>query len=265
MKTVLKSLLLFFAFTTSCFAQLDDQFYFPSKKLKPLEFLDYEKVPVLVENDTLQNIFLKPKGKVKATIVFFQGNGGNYTHYQSVTKPLVEEGYQVFMVSFRGYGESSGKPTHLNIASDSEKVFEYITKREDVKNTKIIVYGTSIGCQIATNFTRKYQSRISGLVLDSGFASFTDIALSTRPAEQHQFIKMYVKSPYASKEDIKFIEKVKLLVIQSKSDKVAPFEQGVLVFDNAKTSKKLLEYNGEHIEAMKTDSKAILVAINDLL
>ena len=58
MKNVLKSLLLFFAFTTSCFAQLDDQFYFPSKKLKPLEFSDYEKVPVLVENDTLKNIFL---------------------------------------------------------------------------------------------------------------------------------------------------------------------------------------------------------------
>ena len=264
MKNVLTSLLFIFSIST-CFAQFDDQFYFPSKKLKPLEFSDFEKVPVLVDNDTLQNIFLKPKGKVKATVIFFQGNGGNYTDYQVITKPLVENGYQVFMVSFRGYGESSGKPTHLNIASDSEKIFEAVSNRPDVKNTKIIVYGTSIGCQIATNFTKKYQSKISALVLDSGFASFTDIALSLRPAEQHAIIKMYLTSPYSSKEDIKSIENVNLLVIQSKSDTVVPFEQGKLVFDNAKTSKKFLEYNGGHIEAMKLDSKTIVKAINELL
>lgn len=264
MKNVLTSLLFIFSIST-CFAQFDDQFYFPSKKLKPLEFSDFEKVPVLVENDTLRNIFLKPKGKAKATVIFFQGNGGNYTDYQVITKPLVENGYQVFMVSFRGYGESSGKPTHLNIASDSEKIFEAVSNRPDVKNTKIIVYGTSIGCQIATNFTKKYQSKISALVLDSGFASFTDIALSTRPAEQHAIIKMYLTSPYSSKEDIKSIENLKLLVIQSKSDTVAPFEQGKLVFDNAKTSKKFLVYNGEHIEAMKMDPKMIIDVINDFL
>lgn len=264
MKNVFTCLLLIFSFTSS-FAQLDDQFYFPSKELKPMLFSDYEKVPVIVENDTLQNIFLKPAGKPKATIVFFHGNGGNYTYYQSITKPLVEDGYQVFMVSFRGYGESSGKPTHLNIASDSEKIYEYISKRNDIKDTKIIVYGASIGCQIATNFTKKYQSKISGLVLDSGFASFTDIALSTRPKEQHQFIAMYVKSPYSSKEDIKSIENVKLLLIQSKSDKVVPFEQGQLVFDNAKSPKTFLEYNGEHLEAMKIDSKKIIEAVNNLL
>ena len=265
MKNIYNPLLLLLVFTASCFGQMDDQFYFPSKKLKPLEFSNSEKVSVLVENDTLQNILLKPIGKPKATVVFFQGNGGNYTHYQSVTKPLVENGYQVFMVSFRGYGESSGKPTHLNIASDSEKIFEYLSKIADVNDTKIIVYGTSIGCQIATNFTKKFQSKIQGLVLDSGFASFTDIALSTRPKEQHQIIKMYVTSPYSSKEDIKLIETGKLLVIQSKADKVVPFEQGQLVFDNAKISKKMIEYNGGHIEAMKTDSEKIIASINAML
>lgn len=264
MKNVLTSLLFIFSIST-CFAQFDDQFYFPSKKLKPLEFSDFEKVTVLVENDTLKNIFLKPKGKVKATVIFFQGNGGNYTDYQFITKPLVDNGYQVFMVSFRGYGGSSGKPTHLNIASDSEKIFDYISNRPDVKNTKIVVYGTSIGCQIATNFTKKYQSKIKALVLDSGFASFTDIALSTRTAEQHAIIKMYLTSPYSFKEDIKSIKGVNLLVVQSKADTVAPFEQGKLVFDNAKTPKKFLEYNGGHIEAMKIDSKTIVNAINDLL
>ena len=76
---------------------------------------------------------------------------------------------------------------------------------------------------------------------------------------------MYLTSPYSSKEDIKSIENVKLLVIQSKADKVAPFEQGKLVFDNAKTPKKFLEYNGGHIEAMKVDPKTIVNAINDLL
>lgn len=38
-----------------------------------------------------------------------------------MTKPLVDNGFQVVMVDFRGYGKSTGKPTHQNVAEDGQK------------------------------------------------------------------------------------------------------------------------------------------------
>jgi pimeloyl-ACP methyl ester carboxylesterase len=265
MKTILKCLLAFLLFTSVTHAQFDDQFYFPSKKLHPHENINYESVTIKVDNDTLQSVFLKPTGKPKATLLFFQGNGGNYTDYLYITNPLVKAGYQVFMTSFRGYGKSTGKPTHLNISSDSKVIFEYLTSRNDVKNTKIIIYGASIGCQVATNLTRTYQSKIEALILDSGFASFTDIALSSRPKEQHDIIKQFVTSPYSAKEDILYINNVKKLIIQSRLDKTAPYEQGESLFTTAKIPKNFYEYQGGHIEAMKVNPEKLIGAINELL
>ncbi len=57
-----------------------------------------------------------------------------------MVRPLVTNGYQVFMVDFRGYGKSTGTPTHLNIASDGQFVFDYLLQRHDVRSTKVIIY-----------------------------------------------------------------------------------------------------------------------------
>ena len=265
MKTNLKSLFLLLLITSVTYAQFDDKFYFPSKKLQTIENVDYENAAIVIENDTLHCIFMKPIGKPKATILFFQGSGGNYSNYQYITKPLVAAGYQVFMASFRGYGKSTGKPTHLNISSDAKIIFDYLTSRKEVLNTEIIIYGASIGCQVATNLTRSNQSKIKGLVLDSGFTSFTDIALSAAPKEQQDIIRQYVTSPYSAEEDIKYIENVKKLIIQSKLDKTVPFDQGEILFSNAKEPKQFYEYQGEHIDAIKVDPLKLIQAIDNLL
>lgn len=262
MKTILT--LLFSLSITCAFAQFDERFYLPSKNIKPFEMVNHEEILIKAQNDTLHNIFFKPAEKPKATILFFQGNGGNYSDYQYITKPLVEAGYQVFMTSFRGYGKSTGKPTHLNIASDAELVFDALMVRNDVRNLPLLVYGTSIGCQVAVNLTRKKQSKIKALVLDSGFTSFTDIALSTSPEEQRAVISQYVTSPYSAKEDIKFVF-INTLVIHSEQDDFVPFAMGKTVFDNANEPKTLYKSQGKHIEAMKMDPKAVVSKINALL
>ena len=117
-----------FIFSTFfCNAQMDDKFYQPSKEMKPLEFSNPEFISLPVENDTITAVFLKPKMKnPKKTIFFFHGANGNVSTYQYITKPLVENGFQVVMVDFRGYGKSTGIPTHQNVASDGQKIFDFL-------------------------------------------------------------------------------------------------------------------------------------------
>jgi len=245
-------------------AQMDDKFYQPKKEMKPLEFKNIENVSLPVENDTITAAILKPASKsIKKTIVFFHGAGGNVSTYQYITKPLVENGFQVVMVDVRGYGKSTGKPTHLNVAEDGQKMFDYLLARKDIESTKVYLYGASLGSQIATHLAKDNQAKISGLILDGGMSSFTDIAIKFKP-EMKDIIEKYVTSPYSAKEDVKSLKGLPKLFVYSKGDSTVPFEHGQLIYNNAPEPKQFLEFSGEHIQAMITDTDKVVKAIEQL-
>lgn len=258
----LLALVLFVAFSAS--AQMDDKFYFPSKNMAPLGDLKFEEVSLPADTAQLTGIFLKPTKKPKATILFFHGAGGNVTSYTFMTRPLVEVGYQVMMIDFRGYGKSTGTPTHLNIAKDGQAVLNYLLQRKDVKGTKVILYGASMGSQIAVKLAKENESKIAALVLDGTISSFTDIALHHAPAEHHPMIKQ-LPSPYAAKDDIKAVRKIPVLFIHSKEDREVPYTHTETVYNNAGGKKTLLVYEGKHLEAMKSDAPKVINAINQLV
>lgn len=243
---------------------MDDKFYQPSKEMKPLEFKKIENISLPVENDTITAIVLKPKSKsIKKTILFFHGANGNVSTYQYITKPLVENGLQVVMIDLRGYGKSTGTPKHLNVASDGQKMFDYVMTRSDIKNTKIYIYGASLGSQIATHLAKENPTKISGLILDGGMSSFTDIAIHFSP-QYKEVIEKFLVSPYAAKEDVKALKDVPKLFIYSKGDSTVPFEQGQLIYDNAPEPKQFLEFSGEHLQAMVVDKTEVVKAIQKL-
>lgn len=245
-------------------AQIDDKFYQPSKDLKTID-LKFENISIPVEKDTITAIFLKPNiAKPKATILFFHGAAGNVSTYTFMTKPLVDNGFQVVMVDFRGYGKSTGKPTHVNVAADGQKFFDYITRKNDVKNTKIIIYGASLGSQISTHLVRNNKDKISGLVIDGGMSSFADIAAVFAPQFKDALAKM-LSSIYAAKEDIKYTESLPKLFIYSKNDKTVPFSQGEEIYRNASEPKQFLEFTADHLSAVTEKPAEVVKAIEALI
>ncbi len=264
MKSIqLSIVIIFLGFSTIASAQFDERFYFPSKKLDSIKLV-YTDYFIPVDADTLHSVLFKTKEESKGTILFFHGAGGNISRYMYMIEPLVKNGYHVFAVDFRGYGKSTGKPTHINIASDVNVIFDEFKRIEAIKNTKLIVYGASMGCQIATHFVKTYQKEISGLILDGGFASFTEVALLSAPKEQHAVIKQYVTSPYSAIEDIKDIKEVPTLFIHSNEDEI-PIQQAELVFNNAQEPKTFLVYKGAHLEALKLETNKVIKAIDRLI
>lgn len=248
-----------------CNAQLDDKFYQPKKELKPIENLKYEEISLPVTQDTITAIFLKPKAaKPKATILFFHGAGGNVTTYTFMTKPLVDNGFQIVMVDFRGYGKSTGKPTHQNVAEDGQKFFDVITQRNDVKNTKILLYGASLGSQIATHLARTNKDKISGLIIDGGMSSFADIAAFFAP-DYKAMLQQMLASVYSAKEDIQYTKGLPSLFIYSKNDKTVPFSQGQEIYANASEPKQFLEFTADHLEAVKEKPAEVVKSIESLL
>ena len=244
-------------------AQFDERFYFPTKEYEKIEDINYEDMFFNIDTISLHGLFLKPDTIANTTIIFYIGSGGNVSYYTSITKPLVNAGYQVFMLDPRGYGKSTGIPTHVNIASDAQIVLDSILKKKEIKDTRIIVYGASMGTQVAVKIAKDNQDKIHGLILDGPMSSFTDIALASASEEQKQVISQYVTSPYSAKEDIKDIKNMPKLIIHSKEDESVPYEQGELVYKNANQPKKMWVYKGKHLESVIINEELFIQKINN--
>ena len=264
MKTKLLVLILIVTKVLFINAQMDEKFYFPSKVLQPVAWAHVEDLKFPVENDTINAIILKPNQKPKATIFYFHGAGGNVTSYAPLLTNLLKDNFQIVLVDFRGYGKSTGKPTHKNIAEDGEKIFQHLSTNAKIKDTKKIIYGASIGTQIATHLAKNHQQEISGLVLEGAMMSFGDIAAVYAP-EYKSFLENIFVSPYSAKEDIKLITKIPKLMIHSKEDKDVPFAQGMTVFNNASEPKEFIEFSGEHLYALKYEGAKILASLNKMV
>lgn len=265
MKHVILTILVCLGISFYSSAQYDDRFYSPSKEWNPIQNMDFEEFNFYIEQDTLHNLLFKPENKAKATIIFYHGAGGNISTYTPIIKPLINADYQVFTVDFRGYGKSTGKPTHLNIANDAQIIFDKMLVKEAINHVPVIIYGASMGTQIATKIAKDNQEKISALILDGTISSFTDMALLSVPEEQKAMISQYVTSPYSAKEDIKEIKKISKLFIHSKEDSSVPFSQGKTVYDNASEPKELWVYKGKHLTSASNLTDEFIQKINTLM
>ena len=260
---MISAILLFVSINS--FGQFDDRFYYPSTDYNLEEGIDHEDHFYEIDTVKIHVLELKPTKAVKASLFFFIGAGGNVTTYTYISKPLIEDGYQIFMFEPRGYGKSTGTPTHLDNATDAQYIFEKISARDDVKNTQILIYGASLGTQLATKLTKDNQDVVDALILDGPMSSFTDIALVHTPASQKQIIEQVVTSPYSAKEDIKAIVNIPKLIIYSLEDSSIPYKQSEVIHQNATEPKFKWIFKGEHLEASIQHQDSFVLKINELI
>ena len=123
---------------------------------------------------------LKPKNEIPSiTLLHFHGNAGFLiSQYQAIT-PLIKHGFQIFMFDYSGFGFSEGKATRKNVLIDANSALSYVKNRPDIKNTKLVIYGQSLGGHLAAVVAEQRQSDIDGLVIEGAFSSHKDIAAET--------------------------------------------------------------------------------------
>lgn len=247
--------LLFCAFisTQEISAQFDSQFYSPSKDYQLDDDLKHKDHFFPIEKEQIHVLELIPEGKAKASILFFMGGGGNASSYTDMLRPLLANNFRIFIFEGQGYGKSTGKPTHANLRNDAQTVLEEISKKAQAADQKLLIYGASMGSQLATQLTADNPEIVEGLILDCPLSSFTDIALAHAPEANRPMIQQFVKSPYSAKESISKIKDCPKLIIASKEDQAVPFAQSEQVYQMAEEPKSLWVYKGEHLQAYKQE------------
>ena len=139
---------------------------------------DYEDLRLPTpDGETLGAFFIRPSNKGlsrNVTILMFHGNAGNIGHRVPIAKVLEENvGCNVLMLEYRGYGMSTGNPSEEGLMIDAQTALDYIRDRKDIKGTKIVVYGQSLGGAVAIQLVAKNQEArdVIGLILENTFTS----------------------------------------------------------------------------------------------
>ena len=246
-------------------------FYFPVKEVEGLDEFNYEEIPLKVADSvSIHAYFFHPEtDSVKASIFFIHGSGGNVGRYAPMIRPLVNYGYQVYTLDWRGFGKSNGKPLHVNVLEDTKTAFNDMLQRKEVENTRIVVYGQSLGGQVAVRLTKELESNVDALVLDGSIASFPSLAADFAPVE---FLRKRAESspedfnqPYIAAEDIKDIQNTPKLIIQSSDDRTVTPQRGKLLFENALEPKDFWLTEGAHILTLVNYPEEVNQRIEGLL
>lgn len=228
---------------------------------KQLDYTIQSYVYTNNKNKKLNAWLIKPKNtEPKASIFFLHGNAGNiFWQYQGMI-PLVKKGFQVFIIDYSGFGFSQGKATRMNVLNDARVSFNYFQNLPEIKNTKQIIYGQSLGGHLSAVLANEVQDKIDGLVIEGAFSSHKDIA-----AETAGFIgRVVVKEKYIATESIKSYKKP-VLVIHSTEDKTIPFYMGKKIYDAANQPKLFYEIQKCHICGPIYYTDSISYKINQLI
>lgn len=113
-------------------------------------------------------------------ILFFHGNGETVSDYDDVGAHYTGLALNFLAIGYRGYGASTGKPTVAAMMEDACKAFEQIREWK-VANRRpgpMMVMGRSLGSAAALEVAGHFQDAVSGLIIESGFATTTPLLLT---------------------------------------------------------------------------------------
>lgn len=113
-----------------------------------------------------------PAAPSMPTILYFHGNGGHLAFRTAFFEAAKQQGYGVLMVSYRGFGTSSGSPSEQGFYADAYAAYAYLSQR--AAKDEIIIYGESLGTGVAVELARSKPAR--ALVLQAPYTSITEVA-----------------------------------------------------------------------------------------
>lgn len=166
----------------------------------------------------------------KPTLLYFTGNSGNVADRAGKIRTIAADGYGVFMLNYRRYGGSGGRPSESRIATDAVSAYDYL-RGLGVTPHDIIAYGESLGTAVAVRLA--LQRHVDALVLEAPFTSTVDVGRLLWPLFP---LSLIMTDQYRTIDRIGAV-KAPLFIIHGGRDAIIPLDQARHVFHAASEPK----------------------------
>lgn len=241
-------ILIFFIFIFAYLKYFEkNRIYYPLEDLSftPEDIgLKYEDIYFETEDNLMLNGWFIPVDNARGTLIFCHGNAGNISHRLEIILIFNKLSLNVFIFDYRGYGRSQGKPSEQGLYKDTEASYQYIISRSDIDKERIVIYGKSIGANVAIDLASKVKTSL--LISEGSFTSAYDMGRKLFP---YLPIKWMISIKFDAIGKIKNIKTPKL-IIHSKDDEIIPFSMGERLFEAAAEPKEFYQMQGTHNEAI---------------
>jgi fermentation-respiration switch protein FrsA (DUF1100 family) len=198
-------------------------------------------------------------GTGQMVLLWFHGNAGNLSHRADLMLRLSRLPAQVFIVDYRGYGRSEGRPSEQGLYRDGIAAWRYLVDQRGVRPSQIIIFGKSLGGAVAVDLATRVKP--AGLIVESSFSSVRDMAAHHFPIVPRVFLRTRMDS-------INKIRSVKVpkLHIHSPADEVVPYKLGKRLYEAAPSPKRFHEVEGAgHNETYIVGGGSYLEAIKSFV
>lgn len=129
----------------------------------PFEELNF----AMEDGGSINAIYFKVPNS-RGVIYYLKGNSRSIKGWGKFAKDFVSNGYDFFMMDYRGFGKSRGKRTQAKLFEDAQFLYKWLKER--YPEEKIVVFGRSFGTGIAAHAASNNSPRL--LILDSPYYSF---------------------------------------------------------------------------------------------
>jgi fermentation-respiration switch protein FrsA (DUF1100 family) len=180
-------------------------------------------------------------GKDAPLILLFHGNGEIASDYDGIAPLYTGIEVSLVVADYRGYGKSDGTPTASALLDDAIATHQSmpgLLKVRGLDGSRLFLMGRSLGSAAALEIASRAGNAISGLIIESGFASALGLIESLSGTSLPQELKAGV-SGFENVEKIRRVE-VPTLIIHGEEDEIIPVENGKILYDNSAAQRKRL-------------------------
>ena len=241
--------------------------YFPERELTatPADVgLAYEDVSLTAADGTKLRGWHVP-GESRTTLLWLHGNAGNISHRVDNIAMLVQKtGIGVFIIDYRGYGRSEGKPSEKGLYMDAEAAFEHMTTDLGLDPEEdIVLFGRSLGVGVAVEMATRH--RVRSVVVESGFTSVREMSKSSGMGALSILLLPLIDARYDSLSKIGSALSP-VMVIHGDRDEMVPFEMAEKLFAAASEPKRFYPIPGaSHNDTYVVGGEAYFEALRDFV
>jgi len=129
----------------------------------PFEELDFD----MEDGGRINAIYFKVPNS-RGVVFYLKGNSKSLKGWGKFAKDFLSNGYDFFMMDYRGFGKSRGKRSQTRVFNDAQFMYKWLS--EVYPENKIVLYGRSWGSGIAARIAS--WNKPAMLILDSPYFSF---------------------------------------------------------------------------------------------
>ena len=182
-----------------------------------------------------------------STVLVCHGNAGNLSDRLDLIMIFHKLNMDVFIYDYRGFGDSTGKPSEDGTYRDALAAWNYLTGAKGLDSGSILVYGRSLGGAVATWLAAEV--RAPALVLEATFTSAVDVAKERFPLFPAD---KFCRYKYRSIDLLPHI-KCPVVVAHCKEDRVIRYKHGRRLFEVANKPKLFVELDAAHASGLEVD------------